>query len=303
MDDLDKTGVLNKNSDWFQADLQRARDREACFIIIRGTPPGKRFELDKTEGIFIGRDASADVSLNDQNVSRRHAEVYKQEGKFYLRDNNSTNGTFINGTRIKEPVVLTKEDLVQVGNTVLKYLPRGELEIVYLGLLENELHSDSLTKFYNKGYIMEALEAEFKRAKGLKHPLCLAVFDLDHFKNINDTYGHAAGDHVLVEVARVIRMKIVDPAVLIGRFGGEEFLAILPNIPLDRALALAEQVRTAVERARITYEGKTITVTVSIGVADASQEREPAGLFKSADKAVYHAKNGGRNRVCAGQPG
>jgi diguanylate cyclase (GGDEF)-like protein len=250
--------------------------------------------------MFIGRDVAAEIMVNDTNASRKHAEVIRESDNTYkIRDNNSTNGTFVNDKQIKEPVKLNKEDMVKVGSTILKYLPAGELEIFYLGTLESAAHTDPMTKIFNKGYIMESLEAEFKRAKALHHDFSIIIVDLDHFKKINDTHGHDAGDFVLKEMTNIVRTKVLPKNAIFGRFGGEEFLILLPTMNLEAATLLGETIRSTLEKTQFMYENKRMPVTASVGVAEQALDVDNhTALFKLADKAVYQAKSGGRNQVC-----
>lgn len=294
----EKTVVLKGESETLRVEKQAAKDTNACLIVIRGTPQGKRFDLSKPN-MFIGRDPSADIVLGDQNASRKHAEIINEGQAVKLRDNNSTNGTFVNDKPIKETVTLRKDDMIKIGNTILKYLPAGELEIFYLGTLESAAHTDPLTKIYNKGYIMESLEAEFKRAKALHTDFSLIILDLDHFKKINDTHGHDAGDFVLKEVSNLVRTKALPKNAIFGRFGGEEFLILLPSTSLEGATQVAETMRSTIEKTQFMYENKRMPVTASIGIAEMAVDVEShTSLFKLADKAVYQAKTGGRNQVC-----
>jgi diguanylate cyclase (GGDEF)-like protein len=133
--------------------------------------------------------------------------------------------------------------------------------------------------------------------------MCLLMLDVDHFKYVNDTYGHLSGDRVLRQMAKTLaeRTRAQDQ---VGRFGGEEFLVIVPDTDVDGALTLAETLRTSIENvAFVTEEGKAINVTVSIGVSQlrASDAQQPEKLIASADQALYRAKLGGRNRVEAAQ--
>lgn len=293
--DLSKTVQMNRDA--LSLERERARDQPACLIVIRGDPQGRRYVLANAATV-IGRDATADIVINDANVSRRHAEVLVDGDVVTLQDCGSTNGTLVNTTRITAPVALRKEDMIAVGHTILKYLPKGELEIFYIGMLESAAHTDALTQVYNKGYVMEALEAEFKRARALATPFSLLLIDLDHFKRINDAHGHAAGDAVLREATHLLKSRLLSKDAVIGRFGGEEFLVLLPHPP-DEALALAEEVRAALAAHTCVYEQTTIPVTCSIGVAAiAPDEESSAALFKRADAGVYRAKADGRNRVC-----
>lgn len=295
---IDKTVLLKGDSDTLKVEREAAKNQSACLIIIRGMPQGKRFELTKPS-MFVGRDPSAELVLNDPNASRKHAEVIVEGQTVKLRDNNSTNGTFVNDKPIKETVVLQKEDMVKVGNTILKFLPAGEIEIYYLGMLESSAHTDPLTHIYNKGYIMESLEAEFKRAKALHHDFSVIIIDLDHFKKINDTHGHDAGDYVLKEATALVKTKVLPKNSIFGRFGGEEFLVLLPQTALDAATQIAESVRSSLEKNQFLYEGKRLPVTASLGVAEMAIDVDNhTALFKLADKAVYQSKSNGRNQVC-----
>jgi two-component system cell cycle response regulator len=294
----DKTVVLKGDSETLKVEKEAAKDQAPCLIVIRGTPQGKRFELDKPS-LYIGRDPTAELMLNDQNASRKHAHITLNGKEVHIKDNQSTNGTFVNDKKIEGEVILKKEDMLKIGNTILKFLPAGELEIFYLGTLESAAHTDPLTKIYNKGYIMESLEAEFKRARALHQDFSIIILDLDHFKKINDTHGHDAGDYVLKESTALIKNKILPKKSIFGRFGGEEFLILLPETSLDQATQVGEALRSGLEKHNFIYETKRIPVTSSVGVAELSSETENStALFKLADKAVYTAKNSGRNQVC-----
>lgn len=158
--------------------------------------------------------------------------------------------------------------------------------------------TDKLTGLANRCYLEEQLDIEFKRAARYKFPLTLAVLDLDHFKKVNDTYGHLAGDAVLREVGSRLRAELRETD-FVGRFGGEEFVVILTNTELDGSLKLAEILRRLVEECPVHFEGQNLPVTASIGVAQmcASQESYKE-IFADADRALYLAKEQGRNCVC-----
>ncbi len=296
----DPTGIMTLDNDTLTVERQKVKDQEACLIVIRGNPQGKRYEILKP-AMSMGRDVTADIIINDPNVSRNHAEVIKDGNDIKLKDNNSTNGTYVNNKKLTEAVVLKKEDMIKLGNTILKYLPRGELETFYIGNLESQAHTDSLTKVFNKGHIMDALNAEFNRAKALNQDFSILIFDLDHFKKINDTpgLGHDAGDYVLKETCNILRTQVFQKNHLVGRFGGEEFIVLMPNTALDAAYGLAESIRSTIAGHSFLYDNKKISVTTSVGVAEMTFEVDNAtDLFKLADKAVYAAKTAGRNRVC-----
>jgi GGDEF domain-containing protein len=235
VDTSEKTAVLIGDPETLKKELQKAKEQEACLIIIRGTPQGHRFFLTQNE-MIIGRDPSADISVSDQSISRKHAKLSKAGNGVQLVDMGSANGTFVNDKKLapNQPVTLAKEDMVKLGNSILKFLPAGTMEILFYGNLGDAAHMDLMTKIYNKGYLLEALDAEFKRAKALHTDFSLLFFDLDHFKKINDTYGHEAGDYVLKEVTQLVRVGHVRPKDVFARYGGEEFVLLMGNTPVTK---------------------------------------------------------------------
>jgi diguanylate cyclase (GGDEF)-like protein len=280
-------------------DLKKAKDQEACLIIIRGTPQGQRFFLTKPE-MVLGRDASVDISISDNGISRKHVKFTKKDQSVFLSDIGSSNGTLLNDKRI-EPhvsVLLEKEDMIKLGKTIFKFLPAGELEILFYGNLGLAAHTDPLTQIYNRGYLLEVLDAEVKRVQALHTDLSIIFFDLDYFKKINDTYGHDAGDYVLREVVATIRTSHLRPQDIFCRYGGEEFVIVLFNTTLGSACELAERIRKAISRYLFTYETKTFQVTLSVGVAALyPYTQSPQDFLKIADQALYLAKSQGRNQV------
>lgn len=299
-EDGETTAVLQADQETLKREIQRAKEQDACLIIIRGSPQGHRFFLTQPE-MSIGRDPSADITLMDQGISRKHAIISKSsDGNMLLEDLNSSNGTFINDKRMKpgEKAALAKEDMIRLGNMILKFLPAGEIEILFYGNLGSAAHHDPLTGIYNKGYLLEALDAEFKRAKALHTDFSVLFFDLDHFKKVNDTYGHDAGDYVLKEFSHLVRTNFLKPKDVFARYGGEEFVILLSKTNATLAAELAEKIRSAVEANAFIYEGKRMPITTSLGVAELRTDIESAQtLLKHADKALYTAKSQGRNRV------
>lgn len=298
-DSGDKTTVIMGDPETLKKELAKAKEQAACLIVIRGHPQGHRYFLTQAE-MTIGRDPATEIAPADQGISRRHARINQSGTQVTLTDLGSSNGTFVNDKRIpaNTPVVLQKEDMIKMGNFIFKFLPAGELEIVFYGNLGSAAHTDPLTRIYNKGYLLEALDAEFKRAKALHTDFSLVFFDLDHFKKINDTYGHDAGDFVLKEFTALIRTGHLRPKDVFARYGGEEFVVLLSNTAAKAAAELGERMRASVELHPFIYEGKRLSVTTSMGVAELNSSIESAStLLKTADKALYAAKQGGRNRV------
>ncbi len=298
-DSSEKTEVLTGDLETLNREFQKAKEQDPCFIIIRGKPQGQRFSLSAKETI-IGRDPSAEICLSDSGVSRNHARVYKTGEEVMIEDLESSNGTVINGKKItpKTPIKLAKEDMIRMGNWILKFLPAGELEILVYGNLGDAAHTDPLTGIYNKRYLVEALEAEFKRAKTLHNDFSLVFIDIDHFKKVNDTYGHSAGDYVLKEFAALIKGQYLRPRDVFSRYGGEEFILLLTNTNASKGEEIAESIRSAIERYPFEFEGTKLSITASLGVSEVTSIMEShQTLLKTADQALYQSKNNGRNKV------
>ena len=299
-DSKDRTAILGFDQETINRELQKAKEQPACLILIRGTPQGHRFFITADE-MIIGRDPAADISIPDASISRKHAKVTRSGNDVTIEDLGSSNGTSINGKKL-EPgkiVTLSKEDLIKLGNSIVKYLPAGEIEIIFYGNLNQAANTDPMTKCFNKGYFLEALEAEVKRAKTLSTPLSLIFFDLDHFKKVNDTYGHEGGDFVLKEFTNLVRnCGVIQQKDIFARYGGEEFCLMLPSVLSADAAKTAEIVRGKIQMHEFNYEGNRIPVTTSLGVAELKSDMETASdLIKAADKALYESKKAGRNRV------
>ena len=250
--------------------------------------------------MIVGRDPDADIVLSNASISRKHAKLIIEANQTLITDLDSANGTVINGKKISQnqSIALAKEDMIKIGNCILKYLPAGEFEILFYGQMGIAAHTDPLTQIYNKGYLLEALDAEFKRAKALHHEFSILFFDIDHFKNVNDTYGHDAGDYVLKSMANIIRTQFIQNKEVFARYGGEEFTILLPDTSSVKAALIAENIRSAIETNAFIYDEKRLPITISIGVAEINSEIESAQtLFKKADQALYQSKSNGRNQI------
>ncbi len=163
--------------------------------------------------------------------------------------------------------------------------------------LEMVSRIDGLTQLFNRSHWQSRLSEEFSRAARYQTPLSLIMFDLDHFKKVNDTYGHLGGDAVLCNVARVVRSSLRENDIA-GRYGGEEFGIILPNTPEAGAMIVAERIRASIEASPIPFEEREIKATSSLGVAEYRPGvADCEELIAQADAALYRAKEGGRNRV------
>jgi diguanylate cyclase (GGDEF)-like protein len=301
--DADITRVINPATDTLKLDLELAKATDPVLILIRGTPQGKRYSLKGQEKFIIGRDKTADIQLDDANVSRQHAQIIFEEEKIYIEDLGSRNGTFLNDEATGSgKIELAKEDMIKLGSTILKFLPAGQLETLYHINLTNAASMDKLTGLYNRKYISEVLEVEFKRAKALHSNFSLVLFDIDNFKKINDTHGHDCGDYVLTTLGGQVKASGLRERDLAGRYGGEEFIVVLTNSSSQQAADVAERIRKRIEHHEFVYEGTRVPVTVSLGVATIRKDL-PLGtdLYKEADKALYESKKNGKNRVTVAQ--
>jgi diguanylate cyclase (GGDEF)-like protein len=248
--------------------------------------------------VTIGRDRENDIVLDSDSVSRRHARVEHRDGRIYLTDLDSTNGTYVNDDN--EPVrdsQLRRGDQVKIGDTIFKYLSGSDVETQYHETIFNMTITDGLTDVGNKKRLDQLVQKEIPRALRHSRDLALLMVDIDHFKDVNDTYGHLAGDSVLRDLAGILAKRL-RPDDELGRYGGEEFAAILPETSLGGALKIAEDLRGLVEQHRFIVEGEQIRVTVSIGAAALKQGMDAKAFFRAADEMLYRAKNTGRNKVC-----
>lgn len=259
---------------------------------------GRMFKLGINE-VVLGRSTEASLQVEDDGISRKHCKVcLSPTGMYQVIDLGSTNGTFLNGSKV-DVALLADGDKIQIGtNTVLKFSLQDELEEEYQRSIYESATRDGLTKIFNKKYFLDTLGKEFAYSQRHHVPLSLVMMDVDHFKKVNDTYGHPAGDFVLVRVAQRLAETIRQEDILC-RYGGEEFALLLRECGEAKALVCAERCRKAIESADLTFAGAKIPVTVSAGVTTAldSAFERPADMVSAADKFLYRAKQSGRNRV------
>lgn len=272
-----------------------ASTKEACLVVIYGGELGKKHSLDRPF-LLIGRSSKCDIQVDQDAVSRNHAKIINTGKSILLRDLGSTNGSYVNDQVVHE-CHLQDGDRIKIGRTIFKFLSGDNIENAYHEEIYRLTTVDGLTQVFNKRYLTEALEREISRAHRYGRPLSIIMFDLDHFKLVNDTYGHLAGDYVLRSVADNVKRSIRREDML-GRYGGEEFLILLPEIDNYNARLAAEKLRRVVERAVFTFEETKIPVTISMGVATVTPEiTDPSEFVKLVDGNLYKAKGAGRNCV------
>lgn len=279
--------VISKISDQVQPTTS------ACLVLIYGGELGKKHNLDRAF-MLIGRSSKCDVQVDQDAVSRNHCKIVNTGKSFLLRDLGSTNGSIVNDELVNE-CHLKDGDRIKIGRTIFKFLTGDNIENAYHEEIYRLTTVDGLTQAFNKRYATEALEREIGRAQRYGRPLSILLFDIDLFKQINDTFGHLAGDHVLRVLCETIRDNIRKEDIL-GRYGGEEFLLLFPEIDEQGSRIVADKLRRLIECTLFTYEDQRIPVTVSGGLATLTADITTAVDFiQLADTRLYEAKSAGRN--------
>ena len=276
---------------------KRAFARSSALVVIYGEELGRKYDLEDGKTI-IGRSSKSDIQIDHDSVSRQHVKVTVEEGRVSIEDVGSTNGTFLNDASLDGKVGLRNNDLIKVGRTVFKFIAHNNIEAAYHDEIYRLTTVDGLTQVHNRRYFDEAIERELSRCRRYGRALSLLLIDVDHFKRINDTFGHLAGDAVLKEVASAIQKRIRKEDLL-SRYGGEEFAVLTPEIDHKGAQAMGEKVRKVIEKHEFSFDGEVIPVTISCGVATLGKKGdEAAALVQRADEKLYEAKESGRNKVC-----
>lgn len=274
------------------------RSRAACLVEIHGPHLGQTHALGSRRAT-IGRAPDNAIVLDLDSVSRRHCTLRPQRAGFFLTDEGSTNGTFVNERRLTAERALRSGDLLRVGSAVLKFLSddaTSGLEAQYHDAVYRLTITDGLTQVFNRRYLIDFIEREMARCSRHRRPLSILLLDIDHFKAVNDTHGHLAGDFVLRELACVLRPRIRREECF-ARYGGEEFCVVLPEAGRDAAVRRANELRTTCAGHTFDFDGIRIPVSFSAGVAELGQELNALELLKHADARLYLAKRNGRNRV------
>ena len=270
----------------------------ACLIQYSGDTLGRRFLLDAPE-IVVGRASESGIYVSDSSVSREHARIIADGNTVFLEDIGSSNGTYIHDQRIKARTPLNDGDMLRFGAILFKFFAQDNIESAFHDKIYRLATVDVGTQLYNKKYLMETLDSEFRLCRVYGRPLSVIYYDLDHFKKVNDTHGHNCGDYILRESAKMATSCMRTEDVL-ARVDGEEFVAILPGAEVRTAIELAERMRKAVAAFDFVFDGKKLTQTISLGISQMLPEfTSPAELLEDADKKLYQSKRAGRNRVTA----
>jgi diguanylate cyclase (GGDEF)-like protein len=298
-DDEDTTDVTNTTA--IMAAAKRASSQPRL-TVMSGVSAGQVLSLDGKPEFFVGRSRSADVRLEDQGVSRVHCRIVRRDDELLIEDLGSTNGTIVNGCHVGS-AALQAGDRIQIGpNALLQVSFFDEAEDKLARRLFEASTRDPLTRAYNRRYFAQRLHEEISFAVRHGTGLAVMLLDLDHFKAVNDTAGHAAGDAVLRGVVGEIE-KCIRTEDLLTRYGGEEFGLLVRVESIADAKRFAERIRARIEAATIPFEGRSLRVTVSIGVAELAEcttADDGEALVALADRRLYRAKLLGRNRVASG---
>lgn len=299
-DVADKTSIVA--SETFKGKLRAADEAPPAIIVLVGPTGyvGKQWLLTKTD-LTIGRSVESDVYISDGSISRAHAKFVVVGSEVSILDLGSTNKTIVNNIPLPPLTArrLVNNDQIKTGNIIFKFLERGSLEAISNQTVFDKAQKDALTSAYSKGALLEKGPEAIKRAEVLSEPMSVITFDIDHFKKVNDTYGHPGGDFVLKELGQIMQSKLVRSNDYFARYGGEEFVIILQSTPIKTALEVAERIRQTIQGHTFVFDGKTIPVTISIGVAERGATDTWEQVYNKADKALYQSKQTGRNKVTA----
>ncbi|OLE97798.1 MAG: hypothetical protein AUG75_03910 [Cyanobacteria bacterium 13_1_20CM_4_61_6] len=292
---------------------RRTSDRRPALVFLRGELLAVPIPLERDE-VILGRALEADVRVNDARASRLHARITTEkdeatgETRYRVTDLGSTNGTLLNGEPVTEAFLHDGDKLI-VGEHLLRFDMLDEIDREFQRQIHRLLAHDELTGLLTSRSFFSELRREAARAEFESRPFCVLMMDIDHFKEVNDTYGHLVGNQTLEDIGAII-IRALRAGDVAARFGGEEFAAFLLDADIAQALVAAERVRAAVEEHSFsaTRPGshetlRTHHITISIGVSSFPDDaRDPVELVELADSALYRAKRTGRNRVCAYRP-
>ena len=291
MEDQEKTIVT-------QGKTMRLPESEAGahLIILYPRELFRQIPLKKGNSV-LGRGIEADIRLDDGLISRRHCEISWDGKTVRIRNLNSTNGIFVDGQEVQE-AVLDSENRLQIGKMVLKVDFKDPSEEAFDRELFEAATTDPLTKIANRRTFLDRCAGECALARRNDYYVHTVLIDADHFKKVNDTWGHQAGDMVLKEIARLLKQEKRE-SDLLARYGGEEFILLLSGIGLEDAYRSAERLRIAIEKQLFIWNDVTVPVTISLGLSSRKGKTIPKieEMIAEADKLLYIAKENGRNQV------
>lgn len=296
---LDKTSVVP--SDTFKVRLAQAGEAPPCLVLLVGPANmiGRQWPL-QSNNMILGRTENANVHVEDKSISKSHAKFIISGGEVSIIDLESTNKTVVNGRLIPslQPIVLGNNDQIKTGNVIFKFLEKGNIETVSAAETFGRGMLDPLTGINNKGAFESHADESFRKAELLGTQMCIITFDIDHFKKVNDTHGHSAGDYILKELVTLVKNTQIRGNDFFARTGGEEFCLLLMGSKEAEARDVAERIRIKISSHAFEFQGIKMPITVSLGISSKNEsDRRWQEIFDRADKALYASKYNGRNQV------
>lgn len=302
-DPVDRTWALRGPATRGEADTRSDIGGHAILILIAHPDHeclGSRTRLEIGSALTIGRDPECEIAFPEVlSLSRLHSRVQFSQDGVVVEDLESTNGTFVNDRRVTAPVDLSSGDRIQFGALHFKFYREEDVEAVYHEAIHQLVMQDGLTEIANRRKFNEELSREFARAERHERPLSVVIFDIDFFKQINDSLGHLCGDFVLKRLTQICRKRL-RPEQVFARIGGDEFAILSPETRLEGVEILAERLRASVSDYCFETDmvDDSFQITCSFGCAAMTKSmKTDSQLIDAADKALYAAKNAGRNRV------
>lgn len=290
------TEVVDRTQSVTSAPVPPALPRAPYLVVLSGDHEGRVIKLPDQGTFVIGRAETCDFSLEDDGISRQHARIVASGGKVHVEDLGSRNGTFI-GPQAIERQRLIGDEIIRLGaRTALKFSLMDSVEEDYLRRLLAAALKDPLTGLYNRRHFDERIATACAAANRHGETFSLVLGDIDNFKQVNDTHGHPAGDAALRAVADLL-LGGARREDEVFRYGGEEFALLMRSTPGKGACEVAERMRKAVEQTPVTTDNAILQITLSLGVAEYAPGDDITTVFSRADKALYDAKRGGKNRV------
>ncbi len=277
---------------------QPVRGQPCLLLVYAGsldsTDVGARYDLVGDE-LIIGRSSDADIQVDRDSVSRRHARLARTEDGWSVADLQSTNGTYVNNESVREHQ-LGDGDFIKIGNAIFRFFGGPNIVAAVHEELFRLAVTCALTHCFNRRYFVDLLERELIRARHFGRALSLLALDIDQLKVVNETFGHLTGDHVIHELARRTLTRL-DRFEVLCRYEGSQFLLLLPETDAEAAAAHGDELRRAIAVEAVQSDGDLVVVTLSGGVATLANEPDAASFIRSVQEAVQRAKKAGRNQL------
>jgi len=274
--------------------------REGALIMVGGIDAGRVLPIATGVVTTLGRAAECTFSFDDPGLSRVHAHLLVFGQEYVVQDADSRNGTFVNDVRItgSEPTKLHHGDRIRIGALTFNFLLVDSEEVAALNRVFDAAVRDGLTNIYNRKHLQERLASELSFARRAGSEVSLVMIDVDHFKRVNDTYGHLVGSRTLIETAKVIKNCVREIDIVI-RYGGDEFVVLLVETDRAGAVKVGERIRQTMDESTFQVrDDLQLHLTCCIGIATFIEDAEgTAELIHLADKAMYRGKETTRNVV------